>query len=294
MEFVLNEYHRNLSDDELIQDVVRVANELKKDSITSQEYDKYGKYHSSTIRRKLGSWKKILELSHLATNGHNFKCNYSVDDIKDDIKRVLDILGQKTLTRKEYTKYGKYSGTTLEKKYKGWNNVLKMCNLDIQYIHSISEVDLFTEIERLWILLGRQPTTTDIKKGLSKYSLNSYTRKFGGWRNALIHFINYINDEKIENIKDNVSTKINYNGEENKTNLHKTTRDINLRLRFRVMARDNFKCCICGASPATNPNVILHIDHIKPWSKGGETTIDNLQTLCSKCNLGKSDLEVDD
>ena len=169
-----------------------------------------------------------------------------------------------------------------------------MCNLDIQYIHSISEVDLFTEIERLWILLGRQPTTTDIKKGLSKYSLNSYTRKFGGWRNALIHFINYINDEKIENIKDNVSTKINYSGEENKTNLHKTTRDINLRLRFKVMARDNFKCCICGASPATNPNVILHIDHIKPWSKGGETTIDNLQTLCSKCNLGKSDLEVDD
>lgn len=294
MEFVLNEYHRNLRDDELIQDVVRVANELKKDSITSQEYDKYGKYHSSTIRRKLGSWKKILELSHLATHGHNFKCNYSVDDIKDDIKRVLDILGQKTLTRKEYTKYGKYSGTTLEKKYKGWNNVLKMCNLDIQYIHSISEVDLFTEIERLWILLGRQPTTTDIKKGLSKYSLNSYTRKFGGWRNALIHFINYINDEKIENIKDNVSTKINYSGEENKTNLHKTTRDINLRLRFKVMARDNFKCCICGASPATNPNVILHIDHIKPWSKGGETTIDNLQTLCSKCNLGKSDLEVDD
>ena len=75
---------------------------------------------------------------------------------------------------------------------------------------------------------------------------------------------------------------------------HKTTRDISLRLRFKVLMRDNFKCCICGASPATDFSVQLHVDHIKPWSKGGETTIDNLQTLCSKCNLGKSDLDMED
>jgi len=39
-----------------------------------------------------------------------------------------------------------------------------------------------------------------------------------------------------------------------------------------------------------NSSVTLHADHIKPWSKGGETVIENLQTLCSKCNIGKSDL----
>ena len=72
---------------------------------------------------------------------------------------------------------------------------------------------------------------------------------------------------------------------------HKTSRDINLRLRFLVMKRDNFKCCICGRSPATTPGLELHIDHIKPWSKGGETVINNLQTLCQDCNLGKSNLE---
>lgn len=74
---------------------------------------------------------------------------------------------------------------------------------------------------------------------------------------------------------------------------HHTTRSISQRIRYKVLSRDNFKCCACGASPAKDPSVELHVDHIIPWSKGGETTIDNLQTLCSKCNLGKSDLMLD-
>lgn len=70
---------------------------------------------------------------------------------------------------------------------------------------------------------------------------------------------------------------------------HKTKRDASVKLRFDVFKRDNFKCCACGASPAKDVNVELHIDHIFPWSKGGETKMDNLQTLCSRCNIGKSD-----
>jgi 5-methylcytosine-specific restriction endonuclease McrA len=33
---------------------------------------------------------------------------------------------------------------------------------------------------------------------------------------------------------------------------------------------------------------MLHVDHIKPWSLGGLTVDENLQTLCEPCNLGKS------
>ena len=75
----------------------------------------------------------------------------------------------------------------------------------------------------------------------------------------------------------------------NKETKRKTTRNISDKLRYQVLKRDNFKCCACGSSPAKDPSIELHIDHIVPWSKGGETVIDNLQTLCSKCNLGKSD-----
>jgi len=57
------------------------------------------------------------------------------------------------------------------------------------------------------------------------------------------------------------------------------------------MKRDDFKCVKCGRNPATDPGIKLEIDHIIPYSKPkGETVIENLQTLCKECNLGKSNL----
>lgn len=58
-------------------------------------------------------------------------------------------------------------------------------------------------------------------------------------------------------------------------------------LRYDVMKRDHFRCTLCGR--AANDNVKLHVDHIKPVSKGGKTEINNLRTLCSECNMGKRD-----
>ena len=62
---------------------------------------------------------------------------------------------------------------------------------------------------------------------------------------------------------------------------------MNDKLRYDVIKRDGFKCKKCGISAKDGAK--LHVDHIIPVSKGGKTTISNLQTLCDRCNLGKSD-----
>lgn len=64
-------------------------------------------------------------------------------------------------------------------------------------------------------------------------------------------------------------------------------RPIGMRLRFFVFQRDEFTCQYCG-SPA--PLVTLHVDHIRPVSKGGTNDLTNLITSCVDCNLGKHDL----
>jgi 5-methylcytosine-specific restriction endonuclease McrA len=71
-------------------------------------------------------------------------------------------------------------------------------------------------------------------------------------------------------------------------------RSVGLRKRLIVLTRDNYKCTKCGASPKNTPNVLLHVDHVIPWSRGGGCHIDNLVTLCDMCNLGKGNrLEIE-
>lgn len=59
-------------------------------------------------------------------------------------------------------------------------------------------------------------------------------------------------------------------------------------LRYNVMKRDGFRCVLCGRN-ASEDGVKLHVDHIRPVSKGGKTEMSNLRTLCDQCNWGKSD-----
>lgn len=62
---------------------------------------------------------------------------------------------------------------------------------------------------------------------------------------------------------------------------------IPLRIRWQVLSRDNFRCISCGM---TSKEIILHVDHIIPISKGGNNDLNNLRTLCSMCNLGRGNI----
>jgi hypothetical protein len=52
-------------------------------------------------------------------------------------------------------------------------------------------------------------------------------------------------------------------------------------LRWKVFRRDHYKCVKCGR------HWDLTADHIIAFSKGGQTTFENLQTLCRWCNSQK-------
>ena len=117
-----------------------------------------------------------------------------------------------------------------------------------------------------------------IKYGVYQYVGEKYTDA-----------ISQINQRTVEYITDECQENTGNVCKSHDSKKRKTSRNVSEGLRYKVLKRDNFKCCACGASPAKNPAVELHIDHIIPWSKGGETEMENLQTLCSKCNLGKSD-----
>jgi hypothetical protein len=211
----------------------------------------------------------------------------SDEEILVDIQLVAKSLNKNTISMSEYKQSGKYDPRNIQKRFRNWNNALQEAGLETGLTMNLSEQELFKNLENVWVSLGRQPTRREMVKPHSSISSSPYIRAFGNWNNALSAFIEYINqvDEGAqEEVHDEVSTQNQVVVEKV---VKRTKREISDRLRFRILLRDGFTCAKCGRSPMKEKGVELHVDHILPWSKGGETLPENLETKCAKCNLGK-------
>ena len=204
-------------------------------------------------------------------------------ELLDDLVRVSRVSGHGKVTISEYDAVGKYDSSTIMRHFQTWNAALILAGLQISNRQYTVE-ELYDNLAEIWLKVGRQPSKRDLEKFHSPISYKAYERRFGKWSTAVKSFVDYYNSTNTSaEVRPDEQRKIVHSK-------HETRRDVNLRLRFLVMQRDHFCCCLCGASPAKDPAVVLHVDHIIPWAKGGETVLDNLQTLCSKCNLGKGDV----
>lgn len=203
----------------------------------------------------------------------------SDEELVSDVRRVAEAVGTKAVSFRLYSKLGCYHASTVALRFGTWNNALVAAGLAIASERDIADKRLFENLIHLWEHYGRQPRLRELARPPSVISSGPYQRRFRSWMNALEQFVAYAN---ARDMRPPVALEA--------ASGHKTGRDPSLRLRFRVMKRDNFSCRACGASPALKPGLSLHVDHIKAWSLGGETVEENLQTLCGPCNLGKSNV----
>ena len=211
--------------------------------------------------------------------------NPTVNEILEDIKQDMTKLGKTTVTIREYDKMGNYHSSTALRKIGTWNEILRTLNATTSNVFH-EDIDLLDNIKRVWLQKGIQPTRRDMdNKAWSSISSGTYLRHFGTWYNALDRFVEYINSDDGESIIDLDEGKNEVNGVK-----HKTKREPSDRLKVQVLMRDGNKCRICGVVCDGGIHK-MHFDHIIPWSKGGETTLENLQVLCSVCNeaLGDAD-----
>ena len=290
MKYKLKPYHRNISDKEYLDDLRAVSKKLGKDTVTKSEYSRHGTYHSDSLCRCFGSWFTVLEKAGLKESRSRF--NISAEECLEDLCRVAKKLGKNSVTRNEYKKHGKFSPTPIIRNFGSWFFALDKAGLERTRNLNITNEQYFLNIGKLWEKLGRQPSYGEVSKPLSQYSASAYANRFGSWRKALKSFVEFMDQEIFyESSSKNAQTPKEKN-DFLVTHRRKTPRKVNDRLRFVVMRRDNFKCRIDGKSPATHPGTILEVDHIEPWAEGGETVMENLQTLCKQCNIGKSNLPM--
>lgn len=206
------------------------------------------------------------------------------EELIADLKRVSISVGKQTVTRAEYDALGRFGATTVVRKLGTWNAAVVAAGLEIANRQNIGVEELFENLADIWATLGSQPFgrhMSDRNVG-SRFSLATYEKRFGSWNKTLIAFASFIGSEG--------DGQADVNRSKPDGTKARSPRGVNWRLRAQILIRDSCICRMCGASPAKDATTVLHIDHIIPWSKGGETIETNLQTLCERCNLGKSNV----
>jgi HNH endonuclease/Homing endonuclease associated repeat len=214
---------------------------------------------------------------------NTFNRNATDEDLLKDLVAAdakLKMQG-KGLTFRSYREFGNYSPTTINVRFGSWNNGLRKAGLIPSEEKNVSVEALFDNLKLVWIAKGRQPVYRDMSVPPSQYTGSTYSARFGGRRKALAEFVAASDQERYDLLIQDVAV-------EHKKIIKRTNRDPSLALRFLVLKRDSFCCVACGRSPATVAGLVLEIDHILAWTRGGETVADNLQTLCFDCNRGKS------
>lgn len=214
--------------------------------------------------------------------------NIPDEEILEDMRSVARVLECQTLTASQYDTNGTFGSTTALRRFGTWNKALQAAGILISNRQNIPTEELFENIANVWVSIGGQPFGRQMSEKMlgSEFSLGTYEKRFGSWNNALLAFIQFVENGNIgESVTNKYPTQC-------AAIVKRTTRSINWRLRAKILIRDNCICKMCGASPAKDSTVLLHVDHILAWDNGGETIEENLQTLCVPCNIGKSNMKL--
>jgi hypothetical protein len=131
MEFKLEAFHRNVSKDDLIEDLRKVHALLQSagKKLTYRSYGERGRYSASTIAERFGDWNSALEAAQI---GRTQEKNISLDDLFDNLRLVWIAKGRQPVFRDMAREPSRYGSSPYVERFGGWRNALA------EFIKSVS------------------------------------------------------------------------------------------------------------------------------------------------------------
>jgi hypothetical protein len=284
------ELNRLVSYDEasLIAELQRIAGLVPDQYLSGKKFCSLARVNASTLRKRFGSWKAALELAGLAHRLDPSNQPATPEEIITEMQRVARLLATATLTRQLFEANSPYTLRPVVRLFGSWPAGLKAAGLTVSNMGKrYTDEQCFENMLTVWTYYGRPPQHREMEKPPSVVGAKPYVTRWGTWLRALDAFAT------LANMDDSPTPPRPDQPEQEGSTVSgpapdpRGPRDIALSIRYKVLSRDRFRCVTCGRSPATHPEISLHVDHIMPWSKGGATTLANIRALCEDCNLGK-------
>jgi hypothetical protein len=295
----LSEY----TDEALLGEIRRIAAVLPiGEPLTKIAYRRYlPKVATNTICRRFGGWKEALERAGLGHLYHGQRISekmrsqpargFSNADLLGELKRVYALVGKGWLTSDDFNAHSVTSTVAIRRRFGTFRKGLDAAGIP----NHPSKARLFTDqqcfenIAEVWAHYGRPPEYRVMFVEPSRKQGKTYVTRWGTWRKTLRAFVDWANadDKPQESDEPEPDESALQEPTIRASRTEADCREVRPGLRFKAFMRDHFRCVACGRSPATHLNIELHADHVLAVANGGKTTLENLQTLCHECNLGK-------
>ncbi len=290
------------TDEALLAELRRVAAQLPGGKhLTKTTYEDLSpRVAYTTVRRRFGGWKTALEaagICHLYIGQPvSIKMReqpakrMSNDELIAELRRFDTLCGKGWLSSDDFNTHSITSKAAVRIRFGSFRKGLDAAGIPHaphkQRLRTDEEC--FENLAAVWTHHGRRPMYREMFGEPSIIQAKTYVLRWGTWRRAVKVFIEWANSEASgEPIQGSTKPIAEQMPTAPKSRTEADCREARPGLRFKVFMRDHFRCVTCGRSPATHLNSELHADHIVSAFDDGETTLENLQTLCQDCNLGK-------
>jgi hypothetical protein len=212
----------------------------------------------------------------------DFLVEYDDESLLAELRRIANVKHSDTVTKADLKGLGRVSHSAVVRRFGSLRHALSLAGLKSARFMKPTGDELLGILIDLWQQTiekeGRSPQKDDLRKYEFPVSGDTFTRRFGSWRKALVKAHDSITADSVETPLENAPLETK-----------RERRDISIRKRFFVMKRDHFACVRCGAS---GYGVKLEVHHRFPFAKGGSDHLTNLETLCFDCNRGQRDSVV--
>ncbi|WP_445367900.1 homing endonuclease associated repeat-containing protein [Methylomonas sp. BW4-1] len=116
---------RNISDEELVMEYLKLKKLLKKTSLTQKDMNEFGKYSSSVYERRYGNWNKFL---NTIGDKLNLRTDISKEELINEYFRIKAELGKIRLSANDIKLNSTFSLSAYLNKFRTWNEFLREIN----------------------------------------------------------------------------------------------------------------------------------------------------------------------
>ena len=198
MKFDLNFLPTNATDEDIFEEIRRVDRIVNKTFLSGRDFDKHSKIHSSTLRRRFGSWREVLVNAGLVdkysgpTEIHEkvrqkHWRHLTDEQILDELRRIAKLLGKEEITTSDLKQHSQIIGPKiLTSRFGSWRNGLEKAGLKVSiHGHRWTNDEYFENLLNVWTHYGRQPLYREMSLPPSEITIEGYRARFGRWRKVI-------------------------------------------------------------------------------------------------------------